>query len=117
MRQITTIVLLMTVALGNVVSAQDNNQQNEQRQRPAPFQQFFTLRGIEFSKDQQAKVEEIRKEFVPKLTENQGKWDGENNECPQLIASRLLPEIKFPISHCSNLIAFFVKRGSPVFFK
>ena len=76
MKQITAIALLLSVALGNVVSAQDNNQQNEQRQRPAPFQQFFRLRGIEFSKDQQAKVEEIRKEFVPKLTENQGKWDG-----------------------------------------
>jgi acetyl esterase len=76
MKQITAIALLLSVALGNVVSAQDNNQQNEQRQRPAPFQQFFRLRGIEFSKDQKAKVEEIRKEFVPKLTENQGKWDG-----------------------------------------
>ncbi|MGZ0174529.1 MAG: alpha/beta hydrolase fold domain-containing protein [Planctomycetales bacterium] len=76
MKQITAIALLLSVALGNVVSAQDNNQQNEQRQRPAPFQQFFRLRGIEFSKDQKAKVEEIRKEFVPKLIENQGKWDG-----------------------------------------
>lgn len=76
MKQVTAIALLLSVALGNVVSAQDNNQQNEQRQRPAPFQQFFRLRGIEFSKDQKAKVEEIRKEFVPTLTENQGKWDG-----------------------------------------
>jgi acetyl esterase/lipase len=76
MKQITAIALLLSVALVNVVSAQNNNQQNEQRQRPAPFQQFFRLRGIEFSKDQQAKVEEIRKEFVTKLTENQGKWDG-----------------------------------------
>ena len=76
MKQVTAIALLLSVALGNVVSAQDNNQQNEQRQRPAPFQQFFRMRGIEFSKDQKAKVEEIRKEFVPTLTENQGKWDG-----------------------------------------
>ncbi|NQV27432.1 MAG: alpha/beta hydrolase fold domain-containing protein [Rhodopirellula sp.] len=76
MRQITAITLLLSVALGNAVSAQNNNRQNEQRQRPVPFQPFFTLPGIEFSKEQQPKVEEIRKEFVPRLTENQGKWDG-----------------------------------------
>lgn len=76
MRQITVTTLLLTVALGGAVFSQDNSRQNEQRQRPARFQQFFTLPGIEFSEDQQAKVEEIRKEFVPKLAANQGKWDG-----------------------------------------
>jgi acetyl esterase len=75
MRQITTITLALSFALGSSIFAQDNRQ-NEQRQRPAPFQQFFTLRGIEFSKEQQAKIEELRKDFVPKLSENQGKWDG-----------------------------------------
>ena len=81
MRPITAITLVLSVALGNSTFAQDNNRQNE---RPAPFQQFFTLRGIEFSKVQQAKVEEIRKEFVPKLTENQGKWDGVITEKPKI---------------------------------
>jgi hypothetical protein len=33
------------------------------------------LPGIEFSEEQQMKVEEIRKEFLPKLAENQKKWD------------------------------------------
>ena len=83
MRQITAITFLF-VTLGNSVVAQDNNRQNEQRQRPTPFQQFLTLRGIEFSKVQQAKVEEIRKEFVPKRTENQGKWDGVITEKPKI---------------------------------
>ena len=81
MRPITAITLVLSVALGSSTFAQDNNRQNE---RPAPFQQFFTLRGIEFSKVQQAKVEEIRKEFVSKLTENQGKWDGVITEKPKI---------------------------------
>jgi len=81
MRQTTAIIIALAVALGSSIFAQDNNRQNE---RPAPFQQFFTLRGIEFSKVQQAKVEEIRKEFVPKLTKNQGNWDGIITEKPKI---------------------------------
>jgi hypothetical protein len=84
MRQATAIIIAFAVVFGTPVFAQDNDRQNEQRQRPAPFQQFFTLRGIEFSKVQQAKVEEIRKEFVPKRTENQGKWDGVITEKPKI---------------------------------
>ena len=84
MRQATAIIIALAVVLGRPVFAKDNDRQNEQRQRPAPFQQFFTLRGIEFSKVQQAKVEEIRKEFVPKRTENQGKWDGVITEKPKM---------------------------------
>jgi hypothetical protein len=48
MRQATAIIIAFAVVLGRPVFAQDNDRQNEQRQRPAPFQQFFTLRGIEF---------------------------------------------------------------------
>jgi hypothetical protein len=48
MRQATAIIIALAVVLGRPVFAQDNDRQNEQRQRPAPFQQFFTLRGIEF---------------------------------------------------------------------
>ena len=84
MKHITAITLALSVVLGSSIFAQDNNRQNEQRQRPVPFQQFFTLRGIEFSKEQQAKVEEIRKEFVPKRTENQGKWDGVITKKPKI---------------------------------
>ncbi len=71
MKHITAITIVFSVALGSSTFAQDNDRQNEQRQRPAPFQQFFTLPGVEFSEEQQANVEELRKEFVPKLTENQ----------------------------------------------
>jgi acetyl esterase len=76
MRQTTAITLALSFALSSSIFAQDNDRQKEQRQRPAPFRQFFTLRGIEFSKEQQVKVDELRKEFVPKLTENQGRWNG-----------------------------------------
>ena len=71
MKHITAITIVFSVALGSSTFAQDNDRQNEQRQRPAPFQQIFTLPGVDFSNEQQAKVEELRKEFVPKLTENQ----------------------------------------------
>jgi acetyl esterase len=47
----------------------------EQRQRPDPLQRFFTLPGITFSKEQQAKVKELRKEFSTKLLDNQRKWN------------------------------------------
>ncbi|MBI2480393.1 MAG: alpha/beta hydrolase fold domain-containing protein [Planctomycetia bacterium] len=73
MKQIISLVLALAVALGSSTSAQDNDRQNERRQ---PFQQFFTLPGIEFSTEQLEKVEELRKEFVPKLTENQNQWNG-----------------------------------------
>jgi len=75
MKHLTAITLVLLAALSNSATAQDNDRQNERRQRPALFQQFFTLPGIEFSNEQQAKVEEIRKEFVPKLTKNQDQWN------------------------------------------
>lgn len=65
------IIVGWFVLIGSPLFAQDN----QQRQAPDPFQPFFTLPGIEFSQDQQAKVEEIRKEIVPKLTESQKKWN------------------------------------------
>ncbi|MCB9924848.1 MAG: alpha/beta hydrolase [Planctomycetaceae bacterium] len=76
MKHLTAITVVLLAALSNSATAQDNDRQNERRQRPTPFQQFFTLPGIEFSKEQQAKIEELRKEFVPKLTENQEAWNG-----------------------------------------
>lgn len=45
-------------------------------QNPEPFQGFFTLPGIEFSKEQQAKVDELRKAHLPKLVDIQKKWNG-----------------------------------------
>jgi hypothetical protein len=72
--RLTFIFALFSTVVGIPLLAQDNAQRN--RQRTDAFQRFFTLPEIEFSEDQQMKVQEIRKEFVPKLTENQKKWDG-----------------------------------------
>lgn len=46
-----------------------------QEQPRDPFERLFTLPGIEFSKDQQAKVDALRKEYTPKLAENMRKWN------------------------------------------
>ncbi|MBI1899714.1 MAG: alpha/beta hydrolase fold domain-containing protein [Planctomycetia bacterium] len=71
MRQIPATTFALLVVICSPLVAQDN----QPRQRPDPFQQFFTLPGIEFSKEQQPKVEELRKEFAPKLADNQNKWN------------------------------------------
>ncbi len=46
-----------------------------QQERPDPFERLFALPGIEFSKEQQAQVKEIRTGFEAKLAENQKKWN------------------------------------------
>lgn len=74
--KITLIAVVVAGLISGTGIAQENDRQNERRQRPDPFQQFFTLPGIEFSEDQQGKIEELRKEFVPKLTKNQDAWNG-----------------------------------------
>lgn len=43
--------------------------------RPDPLDRFFTLPGIEFSPEQQAKVAEIRGKFSAKIEENQREWN------------------------------------------
>ncbi len=48
-----------------------HGQERDQTKQPAPFQQLFTLRGVEFSDQQQAKVVELRKQYTPKLVEIQ----------------------------------------------
>ncbi len=55
--------------------AQEANRQNQPRRQANRFERFFTLPMIEFSKEQQTKVVAIEKDFLPKLTENQKKWD------------------------------------------
>jgi acetyl esterase/lipase len=47
----------------------------QQRDRD-PFRQMFSIRGVEFTKEQQAKVDELRKKSIPKLREAQRKVFG-----------------------------------------
>ncbi|MEQ8788520.1 MAG: alpha/beta hydrolase fold domain-containing protein [Pirellulaceae bacterium] len=72
------IVVSSFALLGSVVCAQEN----ERRPPADPYQMFFRLPGIEFSAEQQAKVDEIQKEvdeiqkeFAPKLADNQQRWN------------------------------------------
>ena len=67
MKLTTSLMFVLSVAVASPVLSQDGGKQ-EQRQRPAPFQQFVTLPGIEFSKEQQAKVDDLYESFLPKLT-------------------------------------------------
>lgn len=51
--------------------------QNKKRQRNRPrYQQFFTIRGVEFTADQKEKIAELRKKYVPQLAETQQKLGG-----------------------------------------
>lgn len=65
--------LVLSIAITGSVCGQQNR--GEDRQRRSGFEQFFTLPGIQFSKEQQAKVDEIRKEFSSQLVANQNQWN------------------------------------------
>ena len=58
-----------------LISALPTLAQNAQQQRQ-PFQQVFTLRGVKLSQEQQTKVKEIRKKYVPILVELRNKLSG-----------------------------------------
>ena len=70
-----TFTIAMMAATPLFAQEAKNRDRNRQQQRQA-FQQVFTLRGVEFSEDQKAKVEKIRKKYVPMLAEFQRKLNG-----------------------------------------
>jgi acetyl esterase/lipase len=76
MKQNTLLTCGLFLLLVGPLFAQRNNSEDAPRGRPDPLARFFTLPGIEFSPEQRAKVEAIRKQFAPKLAENQQKWNG-----------------------------------------
>ena len=68
-----SVVLTLTVT-GSLLSQQERQGARRPRQpQQAAFQQVFTLRGIEFTQEQQAKADEIRKNYMPRLIELQGR--------------------------------------------
>jgi len=69
MRLAVALIFVLSVGVCGSLSAQ------ERPQREDPYRRFFRLPGIEFSQDQQAKVDEIRKKLTPKLIENRDKWN------------------------------------------
>lgn len=76
MRTITILLLSVITICSGQLAAQNNSTQNEPPQRPDYFAQYFTLRGIEFTKEQQLKIEQIEQEYRPKLQANAEKWSG-----------------------------------------
>lgn len=55
------------------ICGQELQQPNHVRRRSASFTRVFAIRGIEFSPEQQAKVDELREQYMPKLIEIQNK--------------------------------------------
>ena len=73
---LTLSVLLSLLTALPTLGQNARREQNRRQQQRQPFQQVFTLRGVEFSEDQQTKVEDIRKKYVPMLVELQRKLNG-----------------------------------------
>jgi len=65
--------LALPFVLGSFLALSTFAQEAEQDRRPRqePFQPLFSVSGIEFTADQQAKISELREEYVPQLTEFQ----------------------------------------------
>jgi hypothetical protein len=77
MRASLTLSVLLSLLTGLPTLGQNaEREQNRRQQQRQPFQQVFTLRGVEFSNDQQSKVEDIHKKYVPMLVELQRRLNG-----------------------------------------
>lgn len=70
-------VILPSVVLMLVITSTGASQDGRRPQQPQqnPFQQVFRLRGVEFTEEQQAQVEELRKKYSPQLAEIVRKHD------------------------------------------
>lgn len=76
MRRTIALSVTLTLIVTSTLLSQEAERQDARRPRQpqqAAFQQVFVLRGVEFSEEQRAKVDEIRKKYVPKLAEIQKK--------------------------------------------
>ena len=62
--------ILLSVAMTLVIACTTLSQERRRPQQ-TPFQQLFTLRGVEFTEDQQAEVEQLRKKYTPQLMDIQ----------------------------------------------
>ena len=77
-RVIAFSVGLALFIVGSVLS-QETKRQDARKVRPrqqTAFQQVFTLRGVDFTENQRARVEELRKKYLPQLVEIQKKHGG-----------------------------------------
>jgi hypothetical protein len=79
MRRAIALFVMLTLIMTTALYSQERRQQDARQPRQpqqAAFQQMFVLRGVDFTADQQAKVDEIRNKYVPKLVEIQKKQMG-----------------------------------------
>jgi acetyl esterase len=67
MSRMFTAALVFGLLVVSIVRAQDRDQPRQQAQ----FQQLFSLRGVEFTEEQRGKVNDLRKQYAPKLVELQ----------------------------------------------
>ena len=89
MKPTTIMILVLSAATGDAVFCQENGGPPEADQRAARFQPFFKLGAVNFSNEQQASVEAIYQKFLPRLTDNQGRWDGIITEEQQQLRSEV----------------------------
>jgi len=62
MRRIISLSVVLTLVITSTGLSQDRRRSQQPQQ--SPFQQVFRLRGVEFTEDQQAQVEELRKKYT-----------------------------------------------------
>lgn len=60
-----TVILCLVTSLPTL--GQERKPEQDRRQQQVPFRFAFSVRGVEFSEDQQAKVEALRKKHTPQL--------------------------------------------------
>ena len=71
MKGTIALSVTLTLVIAGAVLAQAPRRVQQRPQ--APLQQIFTLRGVEFTEDQQAHVEQLRKKYTPRLAKTQKK--------------------------------------------
>jgi len=79
MRRVVALSAVLPLVIASTVLSQETSRQaarRTQQRQPAAFRQVFTLRGVEFTPEQQARIEELRKKYSPQMSEIQGKRDG-----------------------------------------
>jgi acetyl esterase/lipase len=67
MRRVISLSVVLTLVITSTGLSQDRRRPQQPQQNS--FQQVFTLRGVEFTEDQQAQVEELRKKYTPQIAE------------------------------------------------
>lgn len=76
MKRATLLSVTLVLTVASTVLSQEPKKRGAERdqQQPMPFQQVFTLRGVDFAQAQQAQVEELRNKYTPQLIEIQKKF-------------------------------------------